>query len=645
MNILLSAFKYLAFSLIIFINVALSQSANIPVVFSSDTLFFIKSNIGPFTPQQRAAELKQKLSTIIDQGINADSITSVNAGDHTNIVLRNVILISITNEDASLAGKTKGELSKEYISILKKEINSQNQLHSSKNLLISSGITLGLLIILLLLLFLFRKIFPKGYTFLEKQEGKIFKPIKFRSQEILTEESISSFFIVLLKGVRLAITLALFYYFITNVLELFPWTKGWNIKPILGGILSSIVLIAATFVVVKSVFAFLKIFSIKVESWKGTVIKSVKVKNAEVLSEDRIIEQIKLVIKVINFVVVIIVAYFFFTILFSFFSFSKTWASTLIGYIIDPLISVLKAFVVFLPNLFTIIVIVFVTRYVLKFIKFIFKEIEKGTISFNKFPNDWAEPTYKIVRFLLIAFAGIVIYPYLPGSNSQAFQGVSIFLGILFSLGSTSAIANMVGGVVLTYMRPFKIGDRVKIADTTGDIIEKTLLVTRVRTIKNVDISIPNAMVLGSHIINFSSSAKEKGLILHTSVTIGYDVPWKRVHELLISAAKQTGNTLTEPTPFILQTSLDDSYVSYELNVYTDNPGIMAKIYSELHQNIQDKFNEAGVEIMSPRYSAVRDGNTTAIPEEYLPKGYSPRPFRIFSFGNLFKGKGEPDRE
>jgi small-conductance mechanosensitive channel len=396
---------------------------------------------------------------------------------------------------------------------------------------------------------------------------------------------------------------------------------------------------------VKSVFAFLKIFSIKVESWKGTVIKSVKVKNAEVLSEDRIIEQIKLVIKVINFVVVIIVAYFFFTILFSFFSFSKTWASTLIGYIIDPLISVLKAFVAFLPNLFTIIVIVFVTRYVLKFIKFIFKEIEKGTISFNKFPNDWAEPTYKIVRFLLIAFAGIVIYPYLPGSNSQAFQGVSIFLGILFSLGSTSAIANMVGGVVLTYMRPFKIGDRVKIADTTGDIIEKTLLVTRVRTIKNVDISIPNAMVLGSHIINFSSSAKEKGLILHTSVTIGYDVPWKRVHELLISAAKQTGNTLTEPTPFILQTSLDDSYVSYELNVYTDNPGIMAKIYSELHQNIQDKFNEAGVEIMSPRYSAVRDGNTTAIPEEYLPKGYSPRPFRIFSFGNLFKGKGEPDRE
>jgi len=399
------------------------------------------------------------------------------------------------------------------------------------------------------------------------------------------------------------------------------------------------------YVVTKSVYSFLNVLNKKTEGWKGTIIKSVKVKNLEVISEDRIIEQVRFGIKVFRFFISVIIAYFFITILFSFFRFSQNWASTLVNYIIDPLKSVLSSFISFLPNLFTIIVIVFVTRYVLKFIKFIFSEIERGTISFPRFPSEWSEPTYKIIRFLLFAFAAIVIFPYLPGSGSPAFQGVSVFLGILFSLGSSSAIANMVAGVVLTYMRPFKIGDRVKIADTTGDIIEKTLLVTRVRTIKNVDISIPNAMVLGSHIINFSSSAKDKGLILHTSVTIGYDAPWKKVHELLLSAAAQTENILTKPAPFILQTSLDDSYVNYELNVYTNEPGIMAKIYSELHQNIQDKFNESGVEIMSPHYSAVRDGNQTAIPENYLPKGYTPKPFRILPFGNLFGGKEKTEEK
>jgi small-conductance mechanosensitive channel len=169
----------------------------------------------------------------------------------------------------------------------------------------------------------------------------------------------------------------------------------------------------------------------------------------------------------------------------------------------------------------------------------------------------------------------------------------------------------------------------VKIADTMGDVIEKTLLITRVRTIKNVEITIANAMVLGSHIINFSSSAKEEGLILHTTVTIGYDAPWRTVHHLLIDAALATEAILKQPAPFIFQTALDDFYVHYELNAYTDQPSRMAKIYSDLHTNIQDKFNGAGVEIMSPHYSSVRDGNQIAIPDGYLPKGYSAPAFRL----------------
>lgn len=222
-----------------------------------------------------------------------------------------------------------------------------------------------------------------------------------------------------------------------------------------------------------------------------------------------------------------------------------------------------------------------------------------------------------------MAFAATVAFPYLPGSQTPAFQGISIFLGLLVSLGSSSAIANIVAGIILTYTRAFLVGDRVKITDTTGDVVEKTLFVTRIRTIKNVVITIPNAAVLGSHVINYSAAANDPAtppLILHTTITLGYDVPWRKVHDVLTKAALATGQILEEPAPFVLQTSLDDFYVSYELNAYTSSPGIMAKIYSELHQNIQDQCNEANIEILSPHYRAERDGNQTTIPVDYLSR-------------------------
>ncbi|HKI78393.1 MAG TPA: mechanosensitive ion channel family protein [Ignavibacteriaceae bacterium] len=619
-------------------------SNEVPVVISGDTLFFVKTNIGPFTAEQRVTEIIRKINSIIKNDGNADSIKTEDYSGYTNIILNKRIILSITDADAELAGRKRADLSKELITILKEKINTEGEHYSSKLLIINGAITLGLLILLGLILWLLTKIFPRAYAFIESLEGKLFRSIKFRDLEIISAENISSFFIILLKGIRLFISLLLFYALIVHVFSLFPWTKDINIRPLLRGSILSIALIISTYVILKSVYASLKAISNKSNSWKGSLIKSVRIKNLEVISEERILEQVRFGLRILRFVLTIIIAYFFFTLLFSFFEFSKNWAATLINYIIDPLFSVVNSFVKYLPSLFTIIVIVFVTRYILKFIKFIFNELERGTISFQRFPPEWADPTYKIVRFLFLAFAAIIIFPYLPGSDSPAFQGVSVFLGILFSLGSSSAIANMVSGVVITYMRPFKIGDRVKIADTMGDVIEKTLLVTRVRTIKNVDVSIPNAMVLGSHIINFSSSAKDKGLILHTTVTIGYDVPWKKIHELLKSAAKSTENILKKPEPFVLQISLDDSYVSYELNAITDKPGAMAKIYSDLHQNIQDKFNEAGVEIMSPRYSAVRDGNQTAIPEDYLPNGYKPKSFRILPFGNLFDRKENPEK-
>jgi small-conductance mechanosensitive channel len=269
----------------------------------------------------------------------------------------------------------------------------------------------------------------------------------------------------------------------------------------------------------------------------------------------------------------------------------------------------------------------------LKIVHWVFAEIEKGTITLPGFYREWSVPTYKIVSYLLMAFAAVIIFPYLPGAGSPGFQGVSVFLGVLLSLGSAGSIANMIAGVVLTYTRAFTVGDRVRIAETTGDVTEKTLLATRIRTIKNVDVTIPNAMVLNSHIVNYSSSAREPGLIIHTAITIGYDAPWQTVHELLINAAMATDGVIKNPQPFVLQTSLDDFFVTYEVNAYINEPNAMARVLSQLHQNIQDGFNTAGVEIMSPHYSAVRDGNQATTPPDYLPKSYSAPGFRLFPMG------------
>jgi small-conductance mechanosensitive channel len=157
-----------------------------------------------------------------------------------------------------------------------------------------------------------------------------------------------------------------------------------------------------------------------------------------------------------------------------------------------------------------------------------------------------------------------------------------------------------------------------------------------------VDVTIPNAMVLGSHLINFSSCAQDQGLILHTSVTIGYNAPWRTVHELLIAAARATTHILTKPEPFVWQTSLNDFYVTYEINAYTDQPNLMADIHAELHRNIQDKFNEAGVEIMSPHYAQIRDGNKSTIPDQYLPTHYQAPGLRIWPLGPLQQNPESP---
>lgn len=364
---------------------------------------------------------------------------------------------------------------------------------------------------------------------------------------------------------------------------------------------------------------------------KEKYFKGVNYNTVKILSPDKQLFIFLRFFAFVKLITLILIVYLSLPILFSIFPATKEYTTTLLRWILTPAKSALMGFVGFLPSLFTIIVIIIIFKYSLKVIKFFFDEIKSENIKIDGFYSDWALPTFNVIRLLMYAFMLVIIFPYLPGSDSPIFKGVSVFVGVLFSLGSSNAIANMVAGLVITYMRPFKIGDYIKIGDVSGEVVEKTALVTRIRTPKFEDITIPNATVLSSTSTNYSANAKysNNGLLIHTTVTIGYDVPWTDIYAALIEAALNTELTEKEPKPFVLQTSLDDFYVSYQINVYTKEPTKQPRIYSSLHQNIQDSFNAAGIEIMSPHYNALRDGNTTTIPPNYLKEDYEAPSFNL----------------
>ncbi|MEZ4827582.1 MAG: mechanosensitive ion channel family protein [Bacteroidia bacterium] len=369
--------------------------------------------------------------------------------------------------------------------------------------------------------------------------------------------------------------------------------------------------------------------AVKVIRQENRLIKGIKIKNYTLFDSKREVRAFLTLITIVKWLIYLLVIYVMLPILFGIFPWTRNFAETLFDYILNPIKKIALGLWEYLPNLITIIIIVLIFRYVLMFVKFLRGEIEKENLQLPGFYPDWANPTYQIIRVLIFAFLIVVIFPYLPGSDSPVFQGVSVFLGFLFTFGSAGSLSNIVAGLVLTYMRLFVIGDRVKIGDVTGDVIEKSLLVTRVRTIKNEIISIPNSTVMNSHTINYSSDAPDKGLIIHSTVTIGYDVPWRKMHQVLIDAALRTELILKDPCPFVLQTSLDDFYVSYQINAYIREANKQALIYSDLHQNIQDVCNENGVEILSPHYRAARDGNMTTIPADYLPEDYQSPSFQV----------------
>lgn len=357
---------------------------------------------------------------------------------------------------------------------------------------------------------------------------------------------------------------------------------------------------------------FSKIYQ-KIDYYRETRFRVIKYQNLEIFTPNRLVSILVMVTKYFRVSILSMVGLLFMTLVFSLYPQTEGFAHTVLHNMNEVLKSFWENFINFIPDLFALLVIALFTRFALRMLRFFYDGLQEGKIRFSSIHPEVVEPTYQIIRFLVVAFALVAAFPYIPGSSSPMFRGLSIFVGFLISLGSTSLVTNIISGIVLTYSRGLRIGDRVKIGETIGDVVDRTLLITRVRTIKNVVITIPNVVVMQNEIINYSSEARNAGLILHTCVTIGYDEPWRNVQELLVKAALETLDIMEYPEPFVLETSLDNHYITYELNAFTDNPLRMEEIYSDLHKNILDKFNQAEVEILSPTYFAFRDGQGSTI--------------------------------
>ncbi|SCI21362.1 mechanosensitive ion channel family protein [uncultured Bacteroides sp.] len=493
----------------------------IPVVADGDTLFYLYTKRGGYTPQQRA----QMTGSAIEElgrrfNLRPDSVSVDHSDIVSDLMYGNKVLLSLTDQDALWEGVSRDSLANERRQNVVDKLHEMKAEHGiwrmAKRILYFVLVIVGQYFLFRLTNWLFRKL---KVRILRLKDTKI-KPVSIQGYELLDAQKQANLLVFLasvgryiLMGLQLLFTVPLIFI-------IFPQTEGL--------------------------------------------------------------------------------------------------AYRLLGYIWNPIRGIFVGIIDYIPKLFTIIVIWYAVKYLVRFVLYLAREVEGGRLKINGFYPDWAMPTFHIIRFLLYAFMIAMIYPYLPGSNSGVFQGISVFVGLIVSLGSSTVIGNIIAGLVITYMRPFKIGDRIQLNDTTGNIIEKTPLVTRIRTPKNEVVTVPNSFVMSSHTVNYSTSAREYGLIIHSEVSIGYDIPWRKVNELLIDAALNTPGVVDDPRPFVLETSLSDWYPIYQVNAYIKEADKMPQIYSNLHQNIQDKFNEAGIEIMSPHYMAMRDGNETTIPKDDL---------------------------
>ena len=337
-------------------------------------------------------------------------------------------------------------------------------------------------------------------------------------------------------------------------------------------------------------------------AWLGPRIHSIEFRSFTVMPAETIAGAMRSALSLLRWLVILTVSLTYLGYVFARFPWTRRLSRNVAGLVLRPLEVIGTGIVQIIPDLVFLTVLFVLARLGLKLLRLFFDSVGQGSVTLAGFDPEWAQPTYKIIRALVIVLAIVVAYPYVPGSGSEAFKGVSIFLGIVLSLGSTSAIANIIAGYMMTYRRAFKVGDRIRIGNTIGEVIETRIQVTHLRSPKNEELIVPNSLILTSEVVNYSSIARTRGLILHTEIGIGYDTPWRQVEAMLVMAAERTGGLRADRRPFVRLKKLGDFAVDYELNAYCASAHLMGELYTELHRNILDVFNEHGVQIMTPAY-------------------------------------------
>lgn len=298
----------------------------------------------------------------------------------------------------------------------------------------------------------------------------------------------------------------------------------------------------------------------------------------------------------------LLLTYSWLTIVLRRFPYTRPWGESLRSGLFSAAGSAGRAFLEQAPNLLAVLAIVLLTRLAVRLVNFAFRVVEEGRVTMPGVHPETAQPTRRIAVVLLWLFALILSYDFLPGAQSDVFKGVSVFIGLIVSLGSSGVMNQVMSGMMVTYSRAVRVGDFVRIGEVEGTVTHLGTLSTKVRNARNEEITIPNAVVASSAAVNFSRHADTDGVFTPTSVTINYDTPWRQVQALLVLAADRTAGIRKQPKPVVLQTALGDFGVTYALLVCLEQPNRRLATLAALHANIQDAFNEFGVQIMVPAY-------------------------------------------
>jgi small-conductance mechanosensitive channel len=333
-----------------------------------------------------------------------------------------------------------------------------------------------------------------------------------------------------------------------------------------------------------------------------TGIHTLSVGGFTIVTVERLLDALRGSIRFLTWAFGVVLSYLWLTFVMDQFFLTRPWGRAIGSWFLTTIGSLALTVLGAIPGLIVVLVIILATRALVRLVGQFFSAVEEGRVEVPWLPPESAKPVRPMVTALLWVFAVVVCYPYVPGSGSDVFKGVSVFAGLVLSLGSTGIMGQAMSGLVLMFARALKPGDYVLVNGIEGTVVAVGQLSTKIRTPKDEEVTIPNNVMVSNAVTNYSRLAETGGFILNTSITIGYDAPWRQIHAMLLEAARKTPGLKREPPPFVRQRALADFYVQYEINAHVENPQQRITVLSTLYANIQDTFNENGVQIMSPHF-------------------------------------------